>query len=228
MVFPCYNDRDAIGPLIRETRKILQSCCREYEIIVVDDGSTDGSPETLEKLGREIGELRLLFHEKNRGYGSTIRSGFDLVRFPYVFYTDGDGQYGPADMPLLIHRMREDVQIVTGYRGNRQDPWMRILGSRLFYGFVKTFAGISFRDISCDYRLMRKEVLDSLELEAEGGELGLEILLKSHFLGYRVVEWPVAHYPRQHGSSAYFRPRVLAQTVKGVSGVFRWKKERNL
>ncbi len=217
IVFPCYNDRQTIETLVCTTNDILTSRGLEHEIIVVDDGSSDGSRELLQSLSERVPVFRCILHEDNKGYGATIRTGLNAARYPLVFYTDGDGQYDPKDLPILLERMEEGVQIVTGYRRPRKDPIVRVLASRLFYGIVQRVTGLHFRDVSCDCRLMRKEILPALDLRAEGGELGLEILLKSRSLGLRIVECPVSHFPRPHGTSLYFRPSVLLRTLKGVA-----------
>src|ERR1700730_3893203 len=121
--FPCYNDSNTIGGLVRRMESTLRELSDDYEIIVVDDCSTDNSRDILRNLETEIPALRVVEHASNKGYGGALRSGFSAATRDYVFYTDGDGQYDPGELALLAPAMTPGVDVVNGYKISRQDPW---------------------------------------------------------------------------------------------------------
>lgn len=206
--FPAYNDEATIGDQVRKAIQMLEGLTSDYEVIVINDGSTDSTAEVVRRIMQENDRVRLVEHEKNRGYGGALRSGFAAATRQLVFYTDGDGQYDVLELPLLFAQ-RDRADIVNGYKIKRNDPFYRIwLGA--LYNMVASFLfRIRLVDIDCDFRLMRKEALDSLELESSGGTICLEMVKKLQDQGYTFVEQPVHHYARHTGRSSFFRPRHL-------------------
>ena len=213
--FPAYNDAPSIPVLIDATFAILKEWADDYEVIVVDDGSRDETPLRLAELQRVYGErLRVITHERNRGYGGALRSGFEAARKDWVFYTDGDGQYDVGELPLLLARLAPRIGLVNGYKLERQDPWQRIWIGRVYNAFARALFRIRLRDIDCDYRLIRRDLLEDIALRSTSGTICVELVRKLELSGCGIAEVGVHHYPRLHGRSQFFRVRSLDSTFQ--------------
>lgn len=192
----------------------------KYEIIVIDDGSTDNSRVELSKLSREIKNLRLIFHRYNKGYGGAIKSGFKAARFDLIFYTDGDGQYDIGELKLLLPLMTDDIDVVNGIKMFRNDPWYRTLIGNLYNFAVRNLFNIDIFDTDCDFRLIRKKFISNLELEGNSGAICVELVKKLQLEGARFREVSVHHYDRLHGSSQFFKPMNILKT--GIELIKLW------
>ena len=213
-VFPAYNDAPTIGGLVDRTIALLQSLGRDFEIVVVDDGSADRTSEVLAQRRSQYGDtLRLVRHPLNRGYGAALRSGFDAASKELVFYTDGDGQYDPAELPLLLERLTPSIGLVNGYKIKRHDPLYRIVVGKTYNIFVRLVFRLQVRDVDCDFRLIRRSLLQQARLESDSGVICVEIINSLQRLGCQMAEVPVHHYPRQAGRSQFFRFRAVTETL---------------
>lgn len=211
--FPAYNDAPSLPGLIAKTFSVLEGHVRDYEVIVVNDGSQDNTGEVLEQLRREHGPaLRIVTHPENRGYGGALRTGFASATKDLVFYTDGDGQYDVGQLPLLLDRMRPGVGLVNGYKTERNDPWHRIFIGKVYNQFARFLFRIKIRDIDCDFRLMRRDLLQQINLTSTSGTICVELVRKIELSGCEVEEVGVHHYPRLHGRSQFFRIKSLFTT----------------
>ncbi|MBZ5619756.1 MAG: glycosyltransferase family 2 protein [Acidobacteriia bacterium] len=211
--FPAYNDAPSLPRLLRKTFAVLEQCVADYEIIVVNDGSRDKTREVLEHLQREHGpRLRVVTHPENRGYGGALRSGFAASRKEFVFYTDGDGQYDVAEIPRLLELVGPATGLVNGYKLERHDPAHRIWIGRIYNYCARLLFRIRIRDIDCDYRLIRRALLEEIDLTSTSGTICIELVRKLELSGCDVEEVGVHHYPREHGTSQFFRVRSLAIT----------------
>lgn len=217
--FPCYNDANTIGGLVRRVARSLAELTDDFEVIVVDDCSTDNSVEILRELQADVPQLRLVEHESNRGYGGALRSGFANSTKDFVFYTDGDGQYDPAEITILAEAMAPGVDVVNGYKISRQDPWYRHIVGGLYQHATRLMFSFPIRDVDCDFRLLRRAIFDRMTLESNDGAICIELVRKLKDARYRMVEVPVHHYPRAYGSSQFFKP---ARIVRALAGVTRW------
>src|SRR5262249_8705985 len=151
-VLPAYNEAESLAATVAGWTSTLATCTREYEVIVVDDGSTDDTPSVLRQLATRHPAMRILVHPTNRGYGAAIAYGFAQASFPLLFFTDADGQYEPHDVHLLLERI-DEADLVVGYRFARAETGVRRLLSR-GYNFVARHAvGASLRDINCAFKL---------------------------------------------------------------------------
>jgi glycosyltransferase involved in cell wall biosynthesis len=215
--FPAYNDGGTIASLVLTARRTVQQLTPNYEIVVVDDGSVDQTAAILDELARTYPDVRVIHHAKNRGYGGALRSGFSAARKDFIFYTDGDGQYDPAELAALWARMADDVDLVNGYKISRSDPLHRIVIGRVYHYTVKTLFGLVVRDVDCDFRLMRRTVFDRVHLEHNSGVICLEMMKKIQDAGFRIAEVPVHHYHRAYGRSQFFNFRRLARTGADVA-----------
>lgn len=210
--FPCYNDEGTIGGLVRTADKILRRRDGKYEIIVIDDGSTDGSRQLLKKLVKKFPKLKLVFHKGNKGYGGALKSGFDKARYELVFYTDGDGQYDVSEMKLMFSLLTNDVDVVNGIKMFRNDPWYRVIVGNIYNFFVRNIFGIDIFDTDCDFRLIRKSVLKKVGLKCKSGAICVELVKKLQDAGARFRQVSVHHYARKYGQSQFFNWRRILMT----------------
>jgi len=186
----------------------------DYEVIVVNDGSVDDTSEVLARLAERFAPLlRVITHAANRGYGGALRSGFSAARKDLVFYTDGDGQYDPGELPKLLSLMAPDVGLVNGYKLGRNDPWHRVWIGNTYNFCARRLFRIRIRDVDCDFRLIRRGLLEQVRLTSTSGAVCVELVRKLELAPYRVAEVGVHHYPRRHGRSQFFRLGSLAVTL---------------
>ena len=212
--FPAYNDAPSLPELIAKTFAVLESQVADYEVIVINDGSWDKTGEVLEELRlRHAPYMRVVTHEQNRGYGGALRSGFGAATKDWVFYTDGDGQYDPSDLPRLLDLVRADTGLVNGYKLERHDPALRIWIGNVYNFCARLLFRIKIRDIDCDYRLIRRDLLERIQLTSTSGTICVELVRKLELTGCGVVETGVHHYPRLHGRSQFFRVKSLLKTL---------------
>jgi len=211
--FPAYNDAPSLPALLEKTFAVLPQCADDFEVIVVNDGSQDRTGEVLEELRQEYApHLRVVTHPVNRGYGGALRSGFAAAAKELVFYTDGDGQYDPGELPRLLERLTPEVGLVNGYKLQRHDPWHRVWIGKVYNFMARLLFRIRIRDIDCDFRLIRRRLLEEIRLTSTSGTICVELVRKLELSRYRVEEIGVHHYPRLHGRSQFFRVRSLATT----------------
>jgi glycosyltransferase involved in cell wall biosynthesis len=184
----------------------------DFEIIVVNDGSADRTASVLDELASQYPEVKPVHHKVNRGYGGALRTGFATASKEFVFYTDGDAQYDPAEMTLLWQAMRPGIDLVNGYKISRSDPFHRIVIGRMYHHTVKLLFGLRVRDVDCDFRLMRRSIFDRVRLEKSSGVICLEMMKKIQDAGFGIAEVPVHHYHRTHGKSQFFNFRRILKT----------------
>ena len=219
--FPAYNDAPSLPGLIAKTFDTLDPLVEDFEVIVVNDGSYDNTAEVLEGLrARYAPRMRVIAHEKNRGYGGALRSGFAASTKDLVFYTDGDGQYDVSELPKLLELMTDDVGLVNGYKLERNDPRHRIWIGHAYNRLARFLFRIRIRDVDCDFRLIRRSLLEELRLFSTSGTICVELVRKLELSACRVVEAGVHHYPRLHGRSQFFRIRSLLKTFYQLAKLY--------
>lgn len=212
--FPAYNDAPSLPPLLEKTFDTLRANFRDYEVIVINDGSQDNTADVLEHLRQQYHpHLRVITHEQNRGYGGALRTGFAAATKDLVFYTDGDGQYNPRELMALFEKLTPGMGFVNGYKLERNDPQHRIVIGNLYNRFARALFGVRIRDIDCDFRLIRRPLLQSLHLTSTSGTICVELVCKLERSGKPFAEVGVHHYPRVHGKSQFFRLKSLLNTL---------------
>jgi glycosyltransferase involved in cell wall biosynthesis len=218
--FPAYNDSGTIASLVISARRTAQKLTDDFEIVVVNDGSADSTAEIADELARTYPEVRVIHHERNRGYGGALRSGFLGARKELIFYTDGDAQYDPAELEALWPHMIPGVDLVNGYKISRSDPLHRIIIGRIYHYTVKWLFGLKVRDVDCDFRLIRRSVFDRVQLVENSGVICLEMMKKITDAGFVIAEVPVHHYHRAYGKSQFFNFKRLFRTGVDVAKVW--------
>jgi glycosyltransferase involved in cell wall biosynthesis len=215
--FPAYNDSGTIASMVIRAVQTAGTLTPDFEVIVVNDGSADATPVVLDELARLYpGRVRIVHHPANRGYGGALRSGFAAASKEFIFYTDGDAQYDPAEMAVLWAKMSDEVDWVNGWKISRADPLHRIIIGRTYHHLVKLLFGLKVRDVDCDFRLMRRRIFDVVRLEKDSGVICLEMMKKFQDAGFRVAETPVHHYHRAYGKSQFFNYRRIGRTAIDV------------
>ncbi|HBL51789.1 MAG: hypothetical protein A3D24_01840 [Candidatus Blackburnbacteria bacterium RIFCSPHIGHO2_02_FULL_39_13] len=214
--FPCYNDSKSIGVLVESSISLLPKLTEDYEVIVIDDGSKDDSRDVLNKLAKKYEKLKLVFHEKNRGYGGALQSGFKTASKDLVFYTDGDGQYDMNEFPLLLNLMTKDVNFVNGIKMDRRDAEYRVVAGNLYKFITRWAFWLPIYDVDCDFRLIRKELVKKLKLTSSSGSICVELVKKAERAGGKFRQTSVHHYERKWGKSQFFRLDRIAKTYKDL------------
>lgn len=213
--FPAFNDGGTIPSMVISALRTLPRITDDYEVIVVNDGSSDHTAEMLEEMERVYPQVRIVTHPQNRGYGGALRSGFGNAKKDWIFYTDGDGQYDPRELVRLVDAVREDTDIVNGYKIERHDPLHRVIIGRMYHHIVRLMFGFHLRDVDCDFRLIKREVFDAIELQSTSGTICLEMVKKMQDAGFKFAEVPVHHFHRAHGKSQFFNfPRLVRTAVQ--------------
>lgn len=215
--FPAYNDSGTIASLVITALKTARRLTSDFEVIIVNDGSADSTAEIADELARTYPEVRVVHHARNRGYGGALRSGFAAASRDLVFYTDGDAQYDPTEMEVLWDALRDDVDLVNGYKIIRSDPRHRVVIGRAYHHIVRLLFGLRVRDVDCDFRLMRRSIFERVSLQKDSGVICLEMMKKIQDAGFRIAEVPVHHYHRACGRSQFFNFRRLFKTAVDVA-----------
>jgi len=211
--FPCYNEEGNVERLVDVTRRVLDELVADWEIIIVDDGSADATGRIADRLAGEDNRIRVVHHERNKGYGAALRSGFAAARKPYVFYTDGDGQFDVSELDRLLERV-DEADIVSGYRRRRQDGPIRRFNSACWNLLVQHVLGFRCRDVDSAFKLYKREVLETCELKSDSALLDAELLARATRAGYVIRTLPVTHRPRIRGTQTGAKPGVIFQALR--------------
>jgi glycosyltransferase involved in cell wall biosynthesis len=201
---------------------ILPRLSDNYEIVVVNDGSTDGTGPLLNRLAHEYPFLKVIHHGINRGYGAALITGFSNCSNDVIFYTDGDGQYDVDEIPKLWNAFGTYIDIVNGYKIRRSDPWHRVIAGGIYRRCMRLLFRLHVRDVDCDFRLFRRSLLRQIQLTCDSGMICVEMMRKFQDFGCRFVEVPVHHHPRSHGSSQFFTVRHLRRLLVQLFSTW-WK-----
>ena len=226
VALPAYNEEENIRPMVLEVVEVFAGLVAggqvsDYEVIVVNDGSKDNTAQAVEALSSEISTVRLVNHEVNKGYGAAVYTGFVSARKDLVFLTDSDKQFDVSEIVKLLPLM-DEADLVAGYRAPRRDPFKRRLFGMGWSALVTILFGYTVRDVDCAFKLFRREIIESIDVESRGATFSAEFLVRAKRKGYRFKEVPVTHLPRvagmQTGAKMYVILRAFRELIR-----FRWQ-----
>jgi glycosyltransferase involved in cell wall biosynthesis len=217
-VIPLLNEEGSLEPLHQAITQAVQSLSFEYEIIFVDDGSTDRSPSILRTLYKQDSEhVRVFQFRRNFGKMAAMTAGFAKARGEIIVTLDADLQDDPTELPKLLAKLEEGYDLVVAWRANRSDSLSKRLPSKFANFMVSTLTSIELHDVNCGFKVYRREVLQDLKLY---GELHRYIPVLAHWQGYRIAEVPVTHHPRRSGRSKYGPGRLGRSYIDFLSVLF--------
>jgi glycosyltransferase involved in cell wall biosynthesis len=212
--FPFWNEEKNIEKVVENAVSIIKANAQIWELIIVDDGSSDSTLAIAKELLKKNKNIRVVSHKPNRGYGAALKEGFMNAKYNTVVFTDGDGQFDFVELPEFIKKIKT-ADIVIGYRKKRQDQPFRHLLMNLLKIWDFVFFGFYFRDIDCGFKMFKREALNKiLPLSSEGAMITTEILAKAKKNKLRIVEVEVTHYPRKFGNQSGGNVRVIFRAVK--------------
>jgi glycosyltransferase involved in cell wall biosynthesis len=220
LVFPMFDEEANVGPLLDSALAIGPRLADDFELIVVDDGSRDGSAAVVQSVRRRDPRVRLLRHPRNRGYGAALRSGLRAARGELVFFSDADLQFDLREIEQLLAHV-DEFDIVAGARTPRRDPWLRRVLAWGWGVLVRGLFGLRVRDIDCAFKVFRRPVLDALPIASIGAFVNTELLVRARRSGFRIREVPVTHHPRVAGRAKGASPRVVARALLELLILYR-------
>ncbi len=220
LFFPVFRDETTVRIVAEKALKLLADVGQEYEIVIVDDGSPDRAGEIADGLAREHPCIRVIHHPENRGYGAAVRTGLAACRYEYICMTDGDDEYEVEDFRKLL-KLRDRYDLVITFRYKKIYSGSRIFISWAYNKLLRFLFRTPFRDVSTGLRMVRRSVIEDLELEASSPFIGAEIAIKTMLKGYRVGEVGIQTFPRTFGSGASTSvPNILA-TIRDIWRIYR-------
>lgn len=214
--FPAHNEARNVEKLIKAADSALHEIASKYEIIIIDDGSTDGTTQVVRQIARKNRRVRLVRHERNRGYGAALRTGFLNARYDLVFFSDADNQFNLKEIPLLVFGI-DDVDLVTGWRYNRQDSRYRKWNAWGWRMLVRLLFGLRLKDIDCAFKLFRRDSLANIDIahiESGGAMVNTEILVRMKKARMKIKEVPVTHFTREFGEQSGAKLKVILRAFR--------------
>jgi glycosyltransferase involved in cell wall biosynthesis len=219
VVFPAFNEEMNLETVITSACRILPDLTSSFEIIIVNDGSTDGTAGVCARLSDSEWPIQIVTHPHNLGYGAALKSGIEQAKKDLIFFCDSDGQFSLSDLPRLLGWV-DQYDIVAGYREQRQDPPHRRLNAWGWNLLVRSIFGLRIRDIDCAFKIFRREVFEAVEIGTVGAFVNTEILIRALEHGFTVKEVPVRHFPRCFGTQTGANPRVIIKAFYELAKVY--------
>ena len=226
IVLPAYNEEANVERAVEQVSAVAQQLGMEYEIILVNDGSADRTGEIGHELEGRIPNYRLVEHYPNRGYGGSLKAGFEAATKELIAFVPADNQFDFGEIAALLEAL-DGADIVSGYRAKREDPFVRRLNAFGWNTLVSVLFGRLGRDIDCGFKLFRREILDHVTIESNGAMIDTEFLAGARARGYRIAEVPVTHLPRVGGEATGANFKVIAKAFRDLA-LFRLRLSREL
>ena len=222
--YPMWNEENYIDRALDAARRVCERMVRDdviadYELIVVDDASTDRTPELADKAAAVDPHVRVVHHERNRKLGGSIKTGFATARGDLILYSDADLPFDMEEVPRAIRLMREyDADIVSAYRFDRTgEGYTRAIYTFIYNALIRTMYGVKARDINFAFKLCRRQVFEHIELRSEGSFIDAELIIRATKLGYQIVQFGVDYFPRTIGDSTLSSPPIIATILREMT-----------
>jgi glycosyltransferase involved in cell wall biosynthesis len=219
--FPMWNEEDYVERAVDAARRVCEGMVADgvvadYELIIVDDASTDRTPEIADKLAASDHHLRVVHHARNRKLGGAIKTGFATATGDLVLYSDADLPFDMAELPRAIRLMGEyEVDIVSAYRFDRTgEGYTRAIYTLFYNVLIRTMFGVKARDINFAFKLCRRRVVDALDLRSEGSFIDAELVIRATRMGFSILQFGVDYFPRTRGASTLSSPRIIATILR--------------
>ena len=223
--FPFWNEGKNIENVVNSAIPIAEKVAGEWEILIIDDGSSDNTLEKAEQLAKKNPNIRVITHSPNRGYGAALKEGFENAKYGVIVFTDGDGQFDFSEVDRLIEKIDES-DMVIGYRKKRQDNLIRHILMNMLKIWDRIFFGFLFKDIDCGFKMIKKEALtEIMPLRSEGAMITTEILAKAVRKKLKITQVEVSHYPRKYGNQSGANIPVIVRAV--LESLILWWDLRN-
>ncbi len=213
VVLPAFNEEANITPMIESVLETLRPLTTDLEVIVVDDGSRDGTANQVRACAARDPRVRLIQHPKNLGYGAALYTGFIAATKEWIFLTDSDRQFNLAEFSKL-DALTARADLVIGYRAPRRDPFHRRLNGWGWNFLVNTLFGATARDVDCAFKLFKREILARIRIQSRGATFSAEFLVRAKRAGFRFAQAPVSHRPRVAGTATGARPDVIVRAFR--------------
>lgn len=205
---PCLNEEKNLEPLIHSLNTILPQVATKYEIIIINDGSTDNTKTLLKNLSKKYQHLRYIHHPKNLGYGATLQTGFKAAKNDWIFFTDGDRQFDVTELTQFVP-WTKSFNAILGFRKKRAEGNLRAFNAYLFKLFIDILFRVNVKDIDCAFKLIKSEAIKSLSLKSTGAMISAELLYRLKKRGEKFKQLSVTHLPREFGTPTGNNPKVI-------------------
>ena len=218
--FPVFNDESTVRRVAEKALRVASELTDDYEIVIVDDGSPDNSGTVADEVASEHELVRVIHHPRNLGYGAAVRTGLAACRNEWICFTDGDDEYDLHDLKKLW-KLREFYDLIITFRYVRRYSGFRIIISQLYNRLLRRLFYLRFRDVSTGLRLVRKEIIDEVDLRSDSPFIGAEIAIKTMLKGYRVGELGIQMFPREFGTGSSTSPENIYRTIVDMARCYR-------
>jgi len=214
IVLPAHNEAENIKNTVSNCVSYVEGKFSGYEVIVVNDGSGDSTPEIVTEMSSANPNIVLVNHAVNQGYGAALKSGFNAATRDYIFFMDSDGQFNINDLDNMVPKIREKI-VVIGYREDRADSFIRSMNAWMYGMYIRLMFGLDVKDMDCAFKIFPRDAYNEIKpIKAGGALFTAEFLIKLKRIGYTLKEVPVRHFPRQFGTQSGANINVILRMFK--------------
>ncbi len=226
LFFPMYNEKETVARMTNKALGVLETLVTDYEVIIVDDASHDGSEQIADELARQHPRVRVVHHPQNLGYGAALRTGLQSATKELVFYTDCDEPVDLHEIERALALIGPDADLVLGYRIKRYDTLRRFIYSKVYNLLCRLLFDIRARDVNFSFKLLKREILEHVRLSAGSVFIDGELLAEAVRCGYEIVEIPVEYFPRRSGKSSFDSLSAAFYTLEEILAYWRRTRVR--